>query len=89
MGKPVVTLTWNGNGPAHSGAATIRPSRPGFLVDDESRHLWSVRDTGRRPRARHLSLRRHAWAVADMLVRDRRDGGLTVGGTGPCRRSRR
>lgn len=36
MGKPVVTLTWNGNGPAHSGSAMIRASRSGFFVDDEA-----------------------------------------------------
>lgn len=35
MGKAVVTLTWDGNGSAHSGEVVIRASRRGFIVDDE------------------------------------------------------
>lgn len=35
MGKSIVTLAWNGNGAAHSGAVVIRASRRGFIVDDE------------------------------------------------------
>ena len=35
MGRPVVTLGWEGGSPGHSGSVVIRASRRGFIVDDE------------------------------------------------------
>ncbi len=35
MGNTVLTLEWDGNGPAHSGQCTMRRTRKGFVVEDE------------------------------------------------------
>ena len=35
MSNVILTLDWDGGGPAHSGQCSIRRTRKGFVVDDE------------------------------------------------------
>lgn len=37
MGNTILTLEWDGNGPAHSGQCTMRRTGKGFVVEDGRR----------------------------------------------------